>query len=85
MPKPLRLHLLHIILYHIIPYDTTLNETHALINHFSAGTVLRRQDLTFYNRRQTSKVDPLTERITHNTGIQMKQKELTKTFMMISN
>ena len=87
MPNPLRIHLLHIILYHIIPYDTTLNETHALINHFSAGTVLRRQDLTFYNRRQilTSKVDPLTEIITHNIGIQMKQKELTKTFRIISN
>ena len=34
----------------------------------------------------TSKVDPRTEKIQKNyDGIQMKQKEITKTFMMISN
>ena len=52
----------------------------------SESDVCRRQILT-------PKVDPRYVRIkisimvvyTHNIGIQMKRKELTKTFMMISN
>ena len=52
---------------------------------FSAEIDFRRQILT-------SKVDPRTENINmyndrgpHNKGIEMKRKELTKTFMVISN
>ena len=52
---------------------------------FSAGIDFRRQILT-------SKVDPRTENINmyndrgaHNKGIEIRRKELTKTFMVISN
>ena len=41
-----------------------------VLNPSSAGTVFIRQNLTSQ---------------THNIGIQMNQKKLTKTFMMISN
>ena len=48
------------------------------VGHFSTGIDFRRQHLT-------SKVVPHTERVKYNTGIQIKQKKLTKSFMMISN
>ena len=69
-------------------------------NHFSTGTVFIRQNLTLctsdsdVNIRKllTYKDDPRIKRITtfimvidHNIAIQMNQKELTKTFMLISN
>ena len=51
-----------------------------------------RQNLTSMGsalKRQMSKVDPRTVRVKiyngHYIGIQVNQKELTKTFMMISN
>ena len=62
------------------------------INPSSAGIEFRRQNLTSRRHILTSKVDPRTKRVkylywpqTHNTGIQMKQKELTKIFIIISN
>ena len=56
-----------------------------VLNPYSAGIDLSHQI-------QTTKVNPHTVRVqifimavTHNIGIQMNQKDLTKTFMMISN
>ena len=57
------------------------------INTFSAGIDFRHKNLTF------TKDDPRTVTVnknyngrwTHNIGIQMERKELTKTFMMNSN
>ena len=63
------------------------------VNPLSAGTVLRPQNLTSIDRRQalTPKDALRTERYTKskmvsdNIGIQIKRKELTIIFMMISN
>ena len=69
----------------------------SVINPFSAGTVFRGQNLTTSDVRfRRLKTAPTLKerkkyngcrngRRPHNIGIQMKQKELTKTFMMISN
>ena len=64
-------------------------------NSFSAGIVFIRQNLTSVDVRfcrikkipalQKSKYIKWPYSLTHNIGIQMKRKELSKTFMLISN
>ena len=66
---------------------TTFN----MFNPFGVGSDFRCNNLKYVDNL-TSKVDPRTGGVkylywllTHNIGIQMNRKELTKTFMMTSN
>ena len=54
------------------------------MHSFGAGTDLRRQNLTSKVDHCNKIVKYLYWPLTHNIGIQMNRKELTKTFMMIS-
>ena len=55
------------------------------VNRFDAGTVFRRQILTSEDDPRTKRIIQNNKGPTHNIGIQMKRKELTKTFVMVSN
>ena len=64
-----------------------VSNTHGTFSFFSAGTDFSRQNLTsidvrFWRLRSTP---ALKEYRLHNTDIQIRRKELTETFMMISN
>ena len=53
--------------------------------HTSESDICRRQILRYKNDPRTERIIIFLMAIYHNIGIQMKQKKLTKTFMMILN
>ena len=55
------------------------------VHPYSAGIDIRRQNLTSKVDPSHCKIEIFIKPYTHYTGIQMMQKELNETFMMISN
>ena len=57
----------------------------SIINPLSTGSVFRRQIVTFKDRPRTESITIFMVDLTHNIGIQMNQKGLTKSYMVTSN
>ena len=85
MYQPLKIINIKMIFEGIISLSPHKRSLYCFFNPVSAGTVFPRQNLTSSARGLSLYVVCRRSPQTNKIGIQMNRKELTKTFIMISN